>query len=134
MLPFLCAIVIDALSRLISKTVDGHYMSRITLGGKINDLLILWSSLGQPGYLKCVLLCFEVVSKLKINLVKSEMVLVREVPYIDYLKKKEVLEIEALVDILGCKLSNMPIKYLSFQLGAKYKSNATWRWFLLERF
>ena len=44
--------------------------------------------LDQPGYLKCVLLCFEVVSKLKINLVKSEMVLVREVPYIDYFKEK----------------------------------------------
>ena len=34
LLPFLCAIVIDALSRLISKTVDGHYMSRFTMGGQ----------------------------------------------------------------------------------------------------
>lgn len=115
----------DTISLIKKKTVDGHYMSRFTMGGKINDLLILWSTLDQPGYLKCVLLCFEVASKLKMNLGKSEMVLVREVPYIDYLNKKEVLEIEALVDILGCKISNMPIKYLSFQLGAKY--NATWR-------
>lgn len=64
-------------------------MCRFTMGGKINDLLILRSSLDQPGYLKCVLLCFEVASKLKMNLVKSEMVLVREVPCIDYLKKEK---------------------------------------------
>ena len=29
----------------------------------------------------------------------------------------EVLEIEASVDILGCKISHLPLKYLGMQLG-----------------
>lgn len=36
----------------------------------------------QVGYLKCTLLCFEAVFGLKVNLDKSEMVLIGEVPNI----------------------------------------------------
>lgn len=52
-------------------------------------------------------------SGLKIYLGKSEMVPIGEVP-----------KVEALADILGCKIFNLPMKYLGLPLGAKYKSEA----------
>lgn len=48
-----------------------------------------------------MLLCFEEVYKLKINLGKSELVPVGTVP-----------KVEALAQILGCKMSKVPLKYL----------------------
>ena len=64
----------------------------------------------QFGYLKCVLLCFEVVSGLKINLSKTEMVPIGEDP-----------DIDTLAAILDCKVSALPMKYLRLPLGARFK-------------
>lgn len=69
----------------------------------------------QFGYLKCVLLCFEVVSGLKINLSKTQMVPLGEDP-----------DIDTLAAILGCKVSALPMKYLRQPLGARFKSKAIW--------
>lgn len=69
----------------------------------------------QFGYLKCVLLCFEVVSGLKINLSKTEMVPIGEDP-----------DIDTLAAILGCKVSALPMKYLRLPSGARFKSKAIW--------
>lgn len=33
---------------------------------------------------------------------------------------------EYLADLLGCKLENLPIKYLSLPLGSKYKDVGMW--------
>jgi hypothetical protein len=60
-------------------------------------------------------MCFEVVFGLKINLDKSEMVPIGE-----------VLEVEALGDILGCNISNLPLKHMGLPLGLKYKSKVIW--------
>ena len=62
-----------------------------------------------------VLLCFEVVSGLKINLSKTQMVPLGEDP-----------DIDALAAILGCKVSALPMKYLRQPLGARFKSKAIW--------
>lgn len=51
---------------------------------------------------------FEIVLGLKINLEKSELVLVGVVP-----------NFELLVDALGCKQGSLPTKYLGLPLGAK---------------
>ena len=56
---------------------------------------------GQLKALKAVLLCFEVVSGLKVNLGKSELVPVGEVENIDHL-----------ADLLGCKVAALPMCYL----------------------
>lgn len=53
----------------------------------------------QIGYLKCVLLCFEVVPGLKINLNKYELVPISEVPLVS-----------TLAIILRCKISRLPLK------------------------
>jgi hypothetical protein len=58
------------------------------------------------------MLCFEVVLGLKINLAKSELVLVGNVN-----------NVEGLARILGCRVSSLPMKYLGLPLGASFKAN-----------
>ena len=67
---------------------------------------------------------FEAISGLKVNLGKSKLVPVGEVP-----------NIEALAGILGCKTHTLPMTYLGLPLGAKYKAKAIWNSILekLER-
>ena len=62
-----------------------------------------------------VLIWFEAVSGLKINLGKSELVLVGAVH-----------NIELLAAVLGCKQGSLPIKYLGLPLGAKFKDKTIW--------
>jgi hypothetical protein len=64
-------------------------------------------------HLCCLFLCFKVVSSLKINLVKSELVPVGNVN-----------NVEDLVCILGCRVSSLTMKYLGFPLGASYKAKS----------
>lgn len=49
------------------------------------------------------------------NLYKSELVLIGTVNYIG-----------ELAEILGCKVSSLPMKYLSLPLGAPHKSKVIW--------
>jgi hypothetical protein len=60
-------------------------------------------------------LCFEVVSGLKVNLTKSELVLVGNVDNED-----------GLAGILGCRVSSLPLKYLGLLPGASYKAKSIW--------
>ena len=66
-------------------------------------------------FLRLILSWFEIVSGLKINLDKSELVLVGVVP-----------NFEMLVDVLGCKQGSLSMKYLGLPLGAKWKDRAVW--------
>ncbi|KAI8551239.1 hypothetical protein RHMOL_Rhmol06G0169400 [Rhododendron molle] len=59
--------------------------------------------------------CFEVVSGLKVNLGKSEMIPVGPVG-----------EIGALAQLLGCKVNLLPAVYLGLPLGSSYKSKTVW--------
>ena len=80
--------------------------------------MIPWSydaDLGQILFLRLVLFWFEVVSGLKINMDKSELVPVGVVP-----------NIVDLVDVLGCKQGSLPMKYLGFPLGANVKDRSIW--------
>lgn len=114
-------------SRLLSKAVDGVFLSGLSVGGRLkclkivshlllaNDTLIFCgSNMEQIGNLKCVLLFFKAVSGLKINLGKSEIVPVGEVN-----------AIEAFASMLGCKISNLPLKYLGLPLDTKFKYKGT---------
>lgn len=66
-------------------------------------------------YLKCVLLCFQVVSGLKINLNKSELARIWGSG-----------DAGPFAKILGCKEVKFSFKYLGVPLGAKYKNQLTW--------
>lgn len=61
--------------------------------------------------LQMVLLCFEAVSELRINLAKFDLVLAGNVPNMD-----------TLAATLGCKAVSFPLKYLGLPLGAPFKS------------
>lgn len=64
-------------------------------------------------YLQCLFLCFEAISCLKINLAKSELVSVGN-----------SYNVDGLASILGCKVSSLPMKYLSLPLGASFKAKS----------
>jgi len=63
-------------------------------------------------YLRGLFLRFEAVSDLKINLPKSELILVGNVNNVD-----------GLVGIMGCSVSYLPLKYFGLMLRA-YKANS----------
>jgi hypothetical protein len=81
-----------------------------------DDMLIFCeASLEQIQYVRLVLLCFEAVSRLKVNLGKSELVAVGEVG-----------NIGSLAEYLGCRVAGLPMKYLGLPLGAAYKATSMW--------
>jgi hypothetical protein len=62
--------------------------------------------------LRCLFLGFEVVLGLRINLAKSKLDPVGN-----------VINVEVLANILGCRISSFPITYLGLLLGACLKPN-----------
>ena len=62
-----------------------------------------------------LLLCFQAVTGLKVNALKSEIVPIGEVP-----------NIHILVEILGCRIGSLPMTYLGMPLGASHKSPIVW--------
>ena len=67
------------------------------------------------GYLKCILLLFEAMSGLRVNLSKSALIPVGEVP-----------NVHDLARFFGCGVDYLPPSYLGLPLGAPYKSIAIW--------
>ena len=65
---------------------------------------------------------FEAISGLKINLHKSELIPIGEVP-----------NFEELVRVLGCKVGSIPSCYLGFPLRATFNSPCVWE-VVKERF
>ena len=126
--PMLFVIVMEAFSRLIDKAIGVELLFGFSVGNlnsaplEVSHLLFIDDTLifceADPDhlfYLQSILVWFEATSGLRINLGKSELVQVGEVPCI-----------EELADILGCKTLKLPMKYLGLPLGAKFKSKAIW--------
>jgi hypothetical protein len=118
----------EALSRMMSTMVDNGPIFGFSMesGNQeemivshllfANDMLIFCEPSGeQLSNLRCIVLCFEVVSGLKINLSKSEILLVGNVG-----------DVEGLASILTCKVASLPTKYLGFPLGVPYKASTIW--------
>jgi hypothetical protein len=81
-----------------------------------DDTLVFCNAdVSQLEALRRVFTWFEVISGLKVNLQKSEMVPVGDVP-----------NLEDLVAVLGCKSAALPMIYLGLPLGAKYNSKMIW--------
>lgn len=59
--------------------------------------------------------CFEGVTSLKVNLAKSALIGVGEVPNLDMLATD-----------LGCRIGSLPVTYLGLPIGAQYKSVNVW--------
>lgn len=126
--PLLFDIVMEALSRIVEAVVGAGFISGFSVGSNANglttishllfadDTLIFCEANGeQIQTLRAVLLCFQAISGLKVNLNKSELVPVGEVH-----------NIQQLADFLGCKVVALPIKYLGLPLGASFKAKHIW--------
>jgi hypothetical protein len=65
--------------------------------------------------LDVLFLYFGVVSGLKVNMAKLDLVLV-----------DNVNNVVGLAIILGCRVSSFPLKYLGLPLGAPFKTKSIW--------
>lgn len=118
--PLLFVIVMEAFSHMLSVAINGGFLAGFSVNcTNISHLLFAVDTLhfcerihDHMQYLRVVLLCFEVVSVLKVNLSKSEMAL----------HVGGVNNIQGLANILGYKIASLPLKYLSLPLGAAFKT------------
>ena len=126
--PYLFVIGMEALSCLINRAVEGKFLSgsRITdgRGGNLvishllyadDTLIFCEANKEQLKYLSWILMWFEALSGLKINLNKSEIIPIGPVDNAEELAKD-----------LGCKPRALPTSYLGLPLGAKHKAVGVW--------
>jgi len=128
--PLLFVVVMEALSRLLSAMMESRVVSGYFVGSRnqeemivshllfIDDTLLFFfcePSVEQFRNLRCLLLCFEAVSKLKMNFSKNEIVLVGDVG-----------NVEGLASIVRCGVASLPIKYLGLPLCPQYMTSNIW--------
>ena len=125
---YLFVIGMEVLSCLLNRATVGNYLS----GTKITDgrgeemvishllyaddtLLFCRADNDELKFISWILMWFEAVSGLKINLNKSEI-----------LPIGPVANMEELASELGCKIGSLPTTYLGLPLGAKHKAQSVW--------
>jgi hypothetical protein len=105
--------VMEAMSKMLDKAVGGGFLSGFSMGTEASGFVMVSHLLfaddklifcdadsNQVLLLRCLLTWFEAVSGLKVNLAKSELVPVGDVPHI-----------VDLAVILGCKTTSLQMKY-----------------------
>ena len=126
MSPLLFVLVMEAVSRMLDKAIHEGRLSSFNVGVFArrslmvshllftdDPLIFCDTNIDQMLILHMVLIWFEVVSSLKVNLGKSELVAMGAVHNMDLL-----------VAVLGCKQGSLPMKYLGLPLGAKFKDKS----------
>ena len=126
--PYLFVLGMEALSCLIKRAVSGGFLTSYRVKGRggegvqlthlmyADDTLIFYdASKDQLAHLSYVLMWFEVISGLRINLDKSEIIPMGKVENLKVL----ALELER-------KVGKLPPIYLGLPLGAPHKSVAVW--------
>jgi hypothetical protein len=126
--PLLFILVMEVLSRLLQKTVDGGFIRGFKVGSEertglaishllyVDDTIMFYDTdREQLLYIRLVLTCFEAITGLKVNLGKSEMVPVGNVG-----------NVGDLAEILCCKVGSLPMQYLGMPLGASFKAKSVW--------
>ena len=82
----------------------------------VDDTILFYdASREQLSSIRLALSCFQAFTSLKVNAGKSEIV-----PF------GEVSNLDALTNILCCKVGNLPMKYLVMPLGTPYKTTSIW--------
>jgi hypothetical protein len=126
--PLLFVLVMEALSSMMVEAENRGLVAGFSIGPannsglRVTHLLFADDTLifcdaeeEQLRNLRCLFLCFEAASGLKINLSKSEIVPIGEVQNID-----------SLASIFDCRVVGLHMKYLGMPLGAHYKDNTIW--------
>ena len=94
-------------------TSGGLHISHLLFAD--DTILFCDASEEQLLHIRMVLIFFEAITGLKVNVGKSEIVPVGEVRNLD-----------ALAHILCCKVGCLPMSYLGIPLGAHYKNSSIW--------
>ena len=118
----------EAFSRMVKASVGHGLFSSFVVGNRgseqfhISHLLFADDTFVFSGAtqvqvqaIRDLLIYFELVSGLKVNLTKSVLVPVGEVS-----------NMGALAEILGCEFGSLPVTYLGMPLGAQFKDKACW--------
>ena len=118
----------EAFSHLLNRAVDGNYLSgseiteRDGVGTIISHLLYVDDTLlfcggnkDQLKFLSWILMWFEGLSVLRINLNKSGILPVGSVD-----------NVQELAVELGCEIGSLPSSYLGLPLEAKHKAVGVW--------
>ena len=118
----------EALSYLIGRAVEGGFLSSCSIYGKNGEgmvishllyaddtILFCGANQDQMIYLSWLLMRFEAISRLRINLNKSKIIPVGR-----------ITDIESLALELGCKVRTLPSSYLGLPLGAPHNAVAMW--------
>jgi hypothetical protein len=126
--PLLFVLVMEVFSRMMNATVVSDHMSGFPVGSQrskvmvvphllfVDDTFIFCEpNVEQLCNLRCLLLCFEAVLGLKINLSKFVIAPIGEVG-----------DVEGLSRILRCGVDLVPFTYLGLPLGAHYKDSIIW--------
>ena len=126
--PLSFLLIMEALSRMLDKATEGGFISGFPVGNSdgnsltISHLLFADDTLIMCGakpdqlwYLRSVFIWFQVVSRVKINLSKLELVPV-----------DSVQNVTALASILGCRVSALSLMNLGLPLGASFKKKSIW--------
>ena len=126
--PLLFLLVMEVLSRLFRRTEEGDFLkgfqaSPSARGGlHISHLLFTDDTIRfcdasreQLLFIRMVLIFLEAITSLRVNVGKSEIVLVGEVG-----------NLGALARILCCKVRCLPMSYLGMPLGAHFKDASIW--------
>ncbi|WKA03180.1 hypothetical protein VitviT2T_021306 [Vitis vinifera] len=126
--PYLFVLIMEGLSSLISRAEENGFIRGFKATGRRGEgvlvshllfaddtLLFCEDDRDQLIFWKWVVICFEVVSGLKINLQKSEIIPIGGVE-----------EVDRVGAVFGCKVGNLPTNYLGLPLGASHKSCRVW--------
>ena len=122
--PYLFVIAMEVFSSFLKRVVDGGFMSGCKVKGRNGEgvqishllfaddtLVFCQASQDQLTYLSWLLMWFEAVSGLRINLEKSKIIPVGRVENIDDLALD-----------FGCRVGSLPSTYLGLPLGAPFKT------------
>ena len=126
--PYLFIIGMEALSSLIKRAVEGNYLSGNRFADRRGEELVISHLLyaddtllfcevnkHQLKFLKWTLMWFEVVSGLRINLNKSEIIPIGPID-----------NLEELALELGCGVGSLPTSYLGLPLSVNHKALGVW--------
>ena len=126
--PYLFVLIMEAFSCLISRAEEKGFirgfkvMGRREAGASVSHMLFADDTLffcednrDQLVFWKWVVISFEVVSCLKINMQKSEIIPVGEVE-----------DVDKATAVFGCKVENLLTTYLGLPLGAPHNLCKVW--------
>ena len=126
--PHLFVIMMEAFNCLLKRAVAGGFLSPCSDRGRRgegvqvshllfadNTLIFCEAKVEQLTYLCWLLMWFETISGLKVNLEKSELIPVGRVE-----------NVEELVEEFGYKVGRLPSTYLGMLLGAPFTYTTAW--------